>query len=323
LKLRFLALALASAAALAGSIPAQAVTRTTRTAYPPVRYYIPPPDYRAPIASRLAVDGQYARQVRDQLDPVLSANAAESNRVLTELTDIGTARNQATAIATAQAELGALGSIGNRLHARRADLDALAAMAAQQLRDLYNRPVADGAADADRLDRDLAAAATDGIWAAYDQARQALADRGISTSAPRLSWPEQSFEISQGYGPTDFEGEPPYQGYDRFHMGVDLAAPMDTPVLAPADGVVVMTGAEGSLGRYFGYGNHVVIAHGGTLDTIYGHLDQVGVRPGDTVRRGQQIGLEGSTGYSTGPHLHFEVHAGGQPVDPGTYLGPR
>jgi murein DD-endopeptidase MepM/ murein hydrolase activator NlpD len=63
-----------------------------------------------------------------------------------------------------------------------------------------------------------------------------------------------------------------------------------------------------------------VIAHGGTLDTIYGHLDQIGVSPGDTVHRGQQIGLEGSTGYSTGPHLHFEVHVAGRLVDPGAYL---
>ena len=321
LKLRLLALALALAGAVAAAIPAQAATRTT---YPPVRYYVPPPpDYRAPIASLLTVDGQYAQQTRDQLDPVLAANAAESNRVLVELTDAGSARNQATAIATAQAEMGSLAGIGNRLHARRADLDALATMAVVQLQSLYDRPVEDGSADAAKLDGDLAGAAADGLAAAYDEARQALADRGLAGAAPRLSWPEQSFEISQGYGPTDLDGEPPYQGYDHFHMGVDLAAPMDTPVVAPADGVVVLAGAEGSLGRYFGYGNHVVITHGGSLETIYGHLDQIGVSPGDTVRRGQQIGLEGSTGYSTGPHLHFEVHAGGRLVDPGAYLAGR
>jgi murein DD-endopeptidase MepM/ murein hydrolase activator NlpD len=313
LKFRLLALALAAAAGLAGSVPAQAATLTTR-------YYIPPPDYRAPIASRLTIDAQYAQQTRDQLDPVVAANLAESGRVLAELTDRGSARNQATAIATAHAELGNLAGIGSRLQGRRAQLDALATVAAQQLHSLYGRPLADGSADADGLDAALASAAAEGLGAAYDEARQALADQGLATPAPRLSYPEQSFEISQEYGPTDLEGEPAYQGYDHFHMGVDLAGPQDTPVLAPADGVVVLTGAEGSLGRYFGYGNHVVIAHGGTLDTIYGHLDQIGVSPGDTVHRGQQIGLEGSTGYSTGPHLHFEVHVAGRLVDPGAYL---
>jgi len=77
LKFRLFALALAAGAGLAGSVPAQAATRITR-------YYIPPPDYRAPIAARLTIDAQYARQTRDQLDPVVAANAAESGRVLAE-----------------------------------------------------------------------------------------------------------------------------------------------------------------------------------------------------------------------------------------------
>ncbi|HEX6350523.1 MAG TPA: M23 family metallopeptidase [Candidatus Dormibacteraeota bacterium] len=315
MKLRVLAPSFALAAAVLTIFPAQAY----------VRYYIPPPppppDYRAPIASALALDEQYAQQTRDQLAPVIAANTAEGTRVLAAISDAGSERNQAGALATARAEQSTLAALGSRLQLRQANLDSLAGTAQQQLNVLYDIPVEDGQAAFAALDNALTNEAGDALQAAYDEARQALVDRGL-VDTPRLSWPEAAgFEISQGYGPTDFEGEPPYAGYDHFHMGVDLAAPEGTPVLAPADGVVVLTGAEGSLGRYFGYGNHIVIAHGGQLETIYGHLDQVNVQAGDWVGRGQVIGLEGSTGYSTGPHLHFEVHAGGQLADPATYLG--
>lgn len=314
MKLHGLALLCALSAVLVGSLPAQAATRT--------RYYIPPPpDYRAPIATALTLDQRFAEQTRDQLGAALVANADESSRVLTALSDAGPQRNQSSALATAQAEEAALADIGGRLRVRRADVDALAGAAGQQLSVLYEIPVESGQANFAGLDAALTTAAAAGLQAAYEEARLALGDRGLPVETPRMTWPEQAFEISQGYGPTDLDGEPPYAGYDHFHMGIDLAAPEGTPVLAPADGVVVLTGAEGSLGRYFGYGNHVVVAHGGQVDTIYGHLDQVLVKAGDSVLRGQQIGLEGSTGYSTGPHLHFEVHAGGRLVDPGTYVG--
>jgi murein DD-endopeptidase MepM/ murein hydrolase activator NlpD len=299
---------------LLATTPVQAVTR--------IRYYPPPPDYRAPIAANLAANQHYALQTRAQVDAALAANAAERDRLPADLADGGSARNEAASVAQAHARLAALAAIAGHLQARRSDLDALATRAAGQSAALYGRPLADGQNDADRLGRDLGAAVGDGLQAVADEARQAVLDRGLDET-PRFDWPLTGFEVTQEWGPSDLWGEPAYQGYDHFHMGIDLGAPEGTAVIAPADGVVVMTGDEGSLGRYLGYGNHVLIAHGARVETVYGHLDEVDVRAGDTVRRGQRIGLEGSTGYSTGPHLHFEVHAAGQPVDPASFLKAR
>jgi murein DD-endopeptidase MepM/ murein hydrolase activator NlpD len=120
---------------------------------------------------------------------------------------------------------------------------------------------------------------------------------------------------TQGFGPTDLVFEPPYGGYPHFHTGVDLSTTAGTPVLAAAAGTVVLAGFNTG-----GYGNYVVIAHGGGLDTLYGHLASIAVKPGQQVGKGQPIGTEGSTGNSTGPHLHFEVRHNGLPVDPATYL---
>jgi murein DD-endopeptidase MepM/ murein hydrolase activator NlpD len=130
-----------------------------------------------------------------------------------------------------------------------------------------------------------------------------------------LSWPMTGFHITQPFGPTNFVLEPPLGAYPHFHTGVDMAAPLGTPVMAAADGVVVAVGHTS-----VGYGNFVIIAHGGGIATLYGHLLTTQVLVGDHVVRGQQIGLEGSTGYSTGPHLHFELRINDQVVDPMPYL---
>lgn len=106
----------------------------------------------------------------------------------------------------------------------------------------------------------------------------------------------------------------PITGSQRFHGGIDLAAASGTPVYAPQAGLVMFSG------YYGGYGNVVVLSHGNSLFTLYGHNSQLLVRPGDAVYRGQVISKVGSTGRSTGPHLHFEVHHNGQYVNPVTYL---
>ncbi|WP_303673959.1 M23 family metallopeptidase [Vampirovibrio chlorellavorus] len=106
----------------------------------------------------------------------------------------------------------------------------------------------------------------------------------------------------------------PLTGSQRFHGGIDLAAASGTPVYAPQAGLVMFSG------YYGGYGNVVVLSHGNSLFTLYGHNSQLLVRPGDVVYRGQVISKVGSTGRSTGPHLHFEVHHNGQYVNPVTYL---
>ncbi len=102
----------------------------------------------------------------------------------------------------------------------------------------------------------------------------------------------------------------PIHGDLRHHDGVDIAAPEGTPIRAARAGRVVRAGFEE------GYGNVVVLDHGGGLETRYAHCQRLGVRPGDRVDAGAPIATVGSTGRSTGPHLHFEVRHQGIPVDP-------
>lgn len=106
---------------------------------------------------------------------------------------------------------------------------------------------------------------------------------------------------------------------NKFHSGVDIAAPNGTPVLAANDGTVIMAEYNG------GYGNCIVINHGGGIATLYGHNSKLLVKKGDTVKRGQQIAKVGSTGTSTGPHVHFEVKEDGKQVNPlqKKWLGTR
>ena len=96
----------------------------------------------------------------------------------------------------------------------------------------------------------------------------------------------------------------------RMHTGQDIAAPYRSPVLAAADGRVIYAGWFG------GYGKIVVLDHGDGVSTLYAHLSQILVSESASVRRGQQIGRVGSTGYSTGPHVHFEIRIHGRPIDP-------
>lgn len=116
--------------------------------------------------------------------------------------------------------------------------------------------------------------------------------------------------ITSRFGPRTH----PVLGTVRNHNGIDLRGSTGTPVRAAADGEVVIAGARG------GYGNTVVVGHGGGMATLSAHLSQVLVRSGQTVKAGQVVGLVGSTGMSTGPHLHFEVRLGGTPVNPLNYL---
>jgi septal ring factor EnvC (AmiA/AmiB activator) len=102
--------------------------------------------------------------------------------------------------------------------------------------------------------------------------------------------------------------------WGRMHEGIDLGAAYGTPIAAAASGVVIYAGWEG------GYGNLVVIDHGGGLATAYGHQSRIAVSVGQGVSQGETIGYVGSTGHSTGPHLHFEVRVNGQAVDPLGYL---
>ena len=106
----------------------------------------------------------------------------------------------------------------------------------------------------------------------------------------------------------------PFSGEGALHWGVDITAGTGTPVHAAADGVVA--DAEYSPG----YGRMVVIDHGNGMRTLYGHMSRLATVPGQEVRRGEVIGYAGSTGHSTGTHLHFEVRVGGTAVNPAPYL---
>jgi murein DD-endopeptidase MepM/ murein hydrolase activator NlpD len=95
------------------------------------------------------------------------------------------------------------------------------------------------------------------------------------------------------------------------HAGIDFTAPTGTPIYATADGQVRIAGNRGN-----GFGNHVIIRHGYGYETLYGHMAKVKARVGQTVKRGEVIGYVGSTGKSTGPHCHYEVHKNGNKIDP-------
>ncbi|MBC7874234.1 MAG: M23 family metallopeptidase, partial [Ferruginibacter sp.] len=113
--------------------------------------------------------------------------------------------------------------------------------------------------------------------------------------------------IASGYGSRI---DPVYKTV-KFHYGLDFAAPQGTPIYATADGTVTTAGSTGN-----GYGNHVIVNHGYGYETLYGHMVRVKVRNSQAVKRGEVIGWVGSTGKSTGPHCHYEVHKYGGKIDP-------
>ncbi len=125
-----------------------------------------------------------------------------------------------------------------------------------------------------------------------------------------LYWPVGSYLATDLYG---WRIHPIY-GDERFHNGLDLGASYGSPIYACDSGTVIICE------YYGGYGNLIVIDHGNGMTTWYGHQDSFAVAEGDYVERGQVIGYVGSTGDSTGPHLHLEVHIGGSSVDPEWYL---
>jgi murein DD-endopeptidase MepM/ murein hydrolase activator NlpD len=113
--------------------------------------------------------------------------------------------------------------------------------------------------------------------------------------------------IASGFG---FRIDPIYKTA-KMHAGLDFTAPQGTPIYATADGIVDLAGNAGN-----GFGNHVIINHGYGYETLYGHMVRVKARKGQAIKRGEVIGWVGSTGKSTGPHCHYEVHYRGEKIDP-------
>lgn len=131
----------------------------------------------------------------------------------------------------------------------------------------------------------------------------------ILLATPSL-WPVLG-SISSAFGETRLS---PAAGGVRPHRGVDISAPLGTPILAAAEGIVVFAGWQAEMGK------SIYLDHGHGFATMYGHLKTIMVKEGEKVKKGQIIGTVGMTGNSTGPHLHYEVHVQGVPVNPQAYL---
>ena len=132
--------------------------------------------------------------------------------------------------------------------------------------------------------------------------------KSLLASTPSI-WPTRGWLTSEFNYRLD-----PFTGERTFHKGLDIATAHGAPVSAPADGVVIFSGMEG------GYGKVVVLDHGYSIKSRYGHLAEILVKPGEKVKRGQLIATVGNTGRTTGPHLHYEVRVAGIPENPQKFL---
>ncbi|MFY7929506.1 MAG: M23 family metallopeptidase [Oligoflexus sp.] len=132
--------------------------------------------------------------------------------------------------------------------------------------------------------------------------------RSLLASVPSVS-PVDGW-ITSGFG-TRIS---PFTGQRDLHLGVDIAAPIGTPIYAPADGVVIFSGSKD------GFGNFIMIAHGYGVVSRYGHNAENLVQPGQRINRGEQIGTVGMSGRTTGPHLHYEVILNGNATDPRKFI---
>jgi murein DD-endopeptidase MepM/ murein hydrolase activator NlpD len=274
--------------------------------------------------------------------------------LLTRISDLNVAGNRATEIKSAlTTDLGTLQALRQKEQAARDDQvtqrDRLTAELAQVqvLEAQQQKSLVDLQAKIDETNSELAqlkrqsaqlaqqvadmltqqedaviSAAMQSVWTQVQLWEQSNAVGQIPISAGhskqyRFVWPEPQGQISQPFGPSSLVLEPAYGGYPHFHTGIDLVEPFGLPVNAADDGVVALVGAGNT-----GYGNYVVIAHAGGLTTLYGHLASALVKVGQQVVQGEPIGLEGSTGNSTGAHCHFELRINQQPVNPAPYLPP-
>jgi murein DD-endopeptidase MepM/ murein hydrolase activator NlpD len=270
-------------------------------------------------SSDMVVAGQRAHALQARLEADLAKLQADRSARLTELDrENGVMAQLSDSLTT----LGDLISEQNDISSQLAALmDQLKAAKA----DLRNQPPSVTATLAHLLEQQEQELIARAYQAAWNQAQVGAGLAIVSRTIPigstlqglTLAWPMTGARITQPFGPSSLILEPPYGPYPHFHTGIDLAAPFGTKVMAAAFGVVVAVA-----NTRVGYGNYVIVAHGGGIMTLYAHLLQTDVKVGDRVVRGQRIGLEGSSGLSTGPHLHFELRVNDQVTDPMPYM-PR
>ncbi|HET9443126.1 MAG TPA: peptidoglycan DD-metalloendopeptidase family protein [Acidimicrobiales bacterium] len=235
---------------------------------------------------RVAMLRQVANTDRDVLDRL---------RAVKE--DLGIEREQAEAARQVAAQ---------RREAERAELSALETNLREKgrLEKALSSRIAAITAEAEALAREDAAV-TDVIRRASlaRASRGGAADDGGRVSGAGLRWPVGG-SVTSEFG----------QRWGRLHAGIDISARTGTPIRAAKAGTVIFAGSQG------GYGNVVIIDHGGGFSTLYAHQSRIGSSDGQDVAQGEVIGYIGSTGHSTGPHLHFETRVGGSPQNPRRYL---
>jgi murein DD-endopeptidase MepM/ murein hydrolase activator NlpD len=231
------------------------------------------------------------RHERLRLDTLrLEAEAAAAKAAAAEQRNAVADRKAALEAARAQQEAARTAAAGEAAEEQRLLLDVQARKAASQ------RTLAELQRESSRIAEELR----------RRQQGQAITPSGRGV----LGFPLARAVVTSSFG---YRTHPIYNDR-RLHTGIDMRGGTGTPILAAGDGTVVFADVRG------GYGNTVIIDHGGQLATLYAHQSAIAVQEGQTVRRGQVVGSVGSTGNSTGPHLHFEVRVAGAPVDPLNYL---
>jgi len=122
---------------------------------------------------------------------------------------------------------------------------------------------------------------------------------------------------TRGWITSEFGDRRGWSNHSRWHEGVDIAGPRGTSIIAPGNGVVSFAGYKS------GYGHTLIVDHGSGISTLYGHCSHIFLKEGDTIKRGMVMASMGNTGRSTGPHLHYEIHVDGVPVDPMLYIAEK
>lgn len=248
--------------------------------------------------NRMLVQQQYLDRVSDQRRGIVERVTELRNDLEQQQRQVAAEKAKADA-AAAEAR-----TVRDQIEQLRAQIEPARAEAAQQ-QYLEQQSLIGIRASKAQYETELAA-----LQATSDSIAARLRARGGSGGGTPCEARPVPGAIVSGFGPRYH----PILHYNRMHNGADMSGGSGTPIHACRGGVVVIAGSQG------GYGNVVVIDDGGGMGTLYAHQARVAVSVGDVVKAGDVIGYVGSTGMSTGPHLHFEVRLSGNPVDPAAYL---